>query len=212
MMRRPTATTVSAARKSALARSGSSFARSIAAASFSCASRRARLRGTSFLFGVSSTVEGHDAVGLDAQLVEQREAARGTRGEYELEASGHGGLFGHLWPATEAGGALLEAVGDATLGQIVGRHLDQHLVAASTRIRFLRMRPAVWAMISWPFSSFTRKVALGRSSETTPGSSIISSLAILFLDWDREGPARRNARDLAEHRVNVNALAPIEAD
>ena len=29
-------------------------------------------------------------------------------------------------------------------------------------MRFLRMRPAVCAMISWPFSSFTRNVALGR--------------------------------------------------
>src|SRR6218665_1367305 len=46
-------------------------------------------------------------------------------------------------------------------------------------MRFLRMRPAVCAMISCSFSSFTRKVALGSSSVTTPGNSSTSSLAIL---------------------------------
>ena len=45
----------------------------------------------------------------------------------------------------------------------------------STRIRFLRMRPAVWAMISCSFSGFTRKVAFGSSSVTTPGNSRTSS-------------------------------------
>ena len=49
---------------------------------------------------------------------------------------------------------------------------------ASTRTRFLRTLPAVWAMISWPFSSFTRKVALGSSSLTVPGNSRSSSFAI----------------------------------
>src|SRR5690554_6884944 len=47
-------------------------------------------------------------------------------------------------------------------------------------MRFLRILPAVWAMISWSFSSFTRNVALGSSSVTTPGNSSISSLAIHF--------------------------------
>src|SRR5215217_5225713 len=46
-------------------------------------------------------------------------------------------------------------------------------------MRFLRMRPAVWAMISCSFSSLTRKVALGSNSVTTPGNSSTSSLAIL---------------------------------
>src|SRR5712692_2645590 len=45
-------------------------------------------------------------------------------------------------------------------------------------MRFLRMRPAVWAMISCSFSSFTRKVAFGSSSVTTPGNSKSSSFAI----------------------------------
>src|SRR6266852_2810578 len=45
-------------------------------------------------------------------------------------------------------------------------------------MRFLRMRPAVWAMISCSFSSFTRKVAFGSSSVTTPGNSKSSSFGI----------------------------------
>src|SRR5215510_2496846 len=52
------------------------------------------------------------------------------------------------------------------------------LSPASTRMRFLRMRPAVWAMISCSFSSLTRNVAFGSSSVTTPGNSKSSSFAI----------------------------------
>src|SRR5215813_9896089 len=52
------------------------------------------------------------------------------------------------------------------------------LSPANTRMRFLRMRPAVWAMISCSFSSLTRKVALGSSSVTTPGNSSNSSFVI----------------------------------
>src|ERR1051326_355977 len=52
------------------------------------------------------------------------------------------------------------------------------LSPASTRMRFLRMRPAVWAMISCSFSSLTRNVAFGSSSVTTPGNSSSSSFAI----------------------------------
>src|SRR4051812_36195495 len=48
-------------------------------------------------------------------------------------------------------------------------------------MRFLRILPAVWAIISCPFSSFTRKVALGSNSETVPGNSSNSSLAIRVL-------------------------------
>src|SRR5689334_16188205 len=47
-------------------------------------------------------------------------------------------------------------------------------------MRFLRMRPAVCAMISWSFSSLTRNVAFGSSSVTTPGNSNSSSFAIRF--------------------------------
>src|SRR5712672_1333421 len=47
-------------------------------------------------------------------------------------------------------------------------------------MRFLRMRPAVWAMISCSFSSLTRKVAFGSSSVTTPGNSRSSSFGIRY--------------------------------
>src|ERR1700689_3875365 len=47
-------------------------------------------------------------------------------------------------------------------------------------MRFLRMRPAVCAMISCSFSSLTRKVAFGSSSVTTPGNSKSSSFAIRY--------------------------------
>src|SRR6266851_8550796 len=74
------------------------------------------------------------------------------------------------------------------------------LSPASTRMRFLRMRPAVWAMISCSFSSFTRKVAFGSSSVTTPGNSKSSSLAIRYpaiCKQDRRW-CRPKARKLAE--------------
>src|SRR5688572_25326357 len=54
-------------------------------------------------------------------------------------------------------------------------------------MRFLRIRPAVWAMISCSFSSFTLKVALGSSSVTTPGNSSISSFAIRLLPASKFG-------------------------
>src|SRR5262245_45299948 len=50
-------------------------------------------------------------------------------------------------------------------------------------MRFLRILPAVWAMISWSFSSFTRNVALGSTSLTVPGNSNSSSFAMHAL-WD----------------------------
>src|SRR5262249_19707631 len=52
------------------------------------------------------------------------------------------------------------------------------LSPVSTRMRFLRILPAVWAMISWPFCSCTRKVALGSNSLTMPSNSRSSSFAI----------------------------------
>src|SRR5918994_2613793 len=45
-------------------------------------------------------------------------------------------------------------------------------------MRFLRILPEVWARIVWSLSSFTRNLALGSSSDTTPVNSIRSSLAI----------------------------------
>src|SRR5579863_974810 len=52
------------------------------------------------------------------------------------------------------------------------------LSPVSTRMRFLRILPAVWAIISWPFCRSTRKVALGSNSLTVPSNSSNSSLAI----------------------------------
>src|SRR5688572_27011630 len=71
-------------------------------------------------------------------------------------------------------------------------------------MRFLRILPAVWAMISCPFSSFTRKVALGSSSETIPGNSRSSSFAIPFL-WRACG--RSSGRHVHENRAE-DALGP----
>src|SRR5690606_18532855 len=62
-------------------------------------------------------------------------------------------------------------------------------------MRFLRILPAVWAMISCSFSSLTRNVALGSSSVTVPGNSSSSSFDIQHpLEiWRENGQkARRN--------------------
>src|SRR4029453_13417432 len=48
-------------------------------------------------------------------------------------------------------------------------------------MRFLRILPAVWPRISWPFSSSTRNIALGSNSTTRPRISRSSSLAIQIL-------------------------------
>src|SRR5580693_7830780 len=61
-------------------------------------------------------------------------------------------------------------------------------------MRFLRMRPAVCAMISCSFSSLTRKVAFGSSSVTTPGNSSSSSFAIRYPDLLIDG---RDVPDIA---------------
>src|SRR5690349_21690448 len=42
----------------------------------------------------------------------------------------------------------------------------------------MRIFPEMKAWIVWPFSSFTRKVAFGKFSTTSPCSSMASSLAI----------------------------------
>src|SRR5438067_3661928 len=62
-----------------------------------------------------------------------------------------------------------------------------------TRIRFLRILPAVWPRISWPFSSSTRNMALGSSSTTRPRISRSSSLAIHVL-CGKQIARRLNAR------------------
>src|SRR5512147_2779669 len=45
-------------------------------------------------------------------------------------------------------------------------------------MRFLRILPAVWPIIWWPFSSSIRNVALGKSSSTVPANSKSSSFGI----------------------------------
>ncbi|CFN83744.1 Uncharacterised protein [Bordetella pertussis] len=40
--------------------------------------------------------------------------------------------------------------------------------------------PEIWPNTTWPFSSLTRKVALGRFSRTSPCIWMTSSLDILF--------------------------------
>src|SRR5690606_15808261 len=70
------------------------------------------------------------------------------------------------------------------------------LSPVSTRMRFLRMRPAVWAMISCSFSSLTRNIALGSNSVTTPGNSSTSSFGIRYLRW---GTVRRRRPDRARN-------------
>src|SRR4029077_14063623 len=67
-------------------------------------------------------------------------------------------------------------------------------------MRFLRIRPAVWAMISCSFSSFTLKVAFGRSSVTTPGNSSISSFAIRLLPHRK---LRQNGREAAQNQAGL---------
>src|SRR5262245_11068308 len=75
-------------------------------------------------------------------------------------------------------------------------------------MRFLRMRPAVWAMISCSFSSLTRNVAFGSNSVTTPGNSRSSSFAIRCPALcTTEQPAREPpnlARNLAESCAHNN--------
>src|SRR5690349_24633108 len=82
------------------------------------------------------------------------------------------------------------------------------LSPASTRIRFLRILPAVWAMISCPFSSFTRKVALGSNSLTVPGNSRSSSFAIrpLLRGLNRAGDCTER-RELQAKAPALKALS-----
>src|SRR5215467_3151188 len=79
-------------------------------------------------------------------------------------------------------------------------------------MRFLRMRPAVWAMISCSFSSLTRNVAFGSSSVTTPGNSKSSSFAIhspALLETEQADRPAPKARKLAESRSSDNSRVRI---
>src|SRR5271166_60836 len=86
------------------------------------------------------------------------------------------------------------------------------LSPASTRMRFLRILPAVWAIISWSFSSLTRKVALGSNSTTNPGNSNSSSfdIGLLLVSPPRrlQAPERlRAGRGTLRARVRLRLAA-----
>src|SRR5271165_2490394 len=126
-MRRPTATTVSAARVRQGERSGALAASAADASAFSAASLWTRRRGVSPRRGVSSIADGRTESG--STPIWASRARR--RGEPDASTS-RGRLTGadNDRPPQRAGAPVsLEAVGDAALGQIIGRHLDQDLVA-----------------------------------------------------------------------------------
>src|SRR6187402_1731112 len=74
-------------------------------------------------------------------------------------------------------------------------------------MRFLRIRPAVWAMLSCSFSSFTLKVALGSSSVTTPGNSSISSFAIRLLPAFKS--SAENGRGRRQNQGRLLEVRPL---
>src|SRR6185312_9997761 len=126
-MRRPTATTVSAASTSALAPIPAAAAFSRAASALAAARRTARRRGSSPFSGVSSRCAGIKCSG--SMPIWLSSASR--RGEAEARISS-GRLAMQEAPAdlfARPSAPLLEAVGDAALGEVVGRHLAEHLVA-----------------------------------------------------------------------------------
>src|SRR5271169_5923154 len=90
------------------------------------ASRVAQARGSSPRFGVSSISAGRKASGsIPAWLI-----SASRRGEPEASTNFRRPItaarsFRQKGPTTIS----LEAIGDATFGQVVGRHLHQHLVA-----------------------------------------------------------------------------------
>src|SRR6185312_7977742 len=113
-MRRPQATTVSAASTSA---PGSCFP---TAAAFSIAVRSAYSRGNSCFSGVSST----SAATMRAGTIPACASSAARLGLALARTSGWG-----CAAATRVALRLFETVGDAALGQVIGRHLDQNLVA-----------------------------------------------------------------------------------
>ena len=82
---------------------------------------------------------GIDGVRHDSEPREQLQPARALRGEDQA----HGARAP----------ALLEAVGNPTLGQIIRGQLDQHLVAGEHADAVLAHLAGGVAGISWPFSS-----------------------------------------------------------
>src|SRR5882724_9593543 len=127
-MRRPTATTVSAARMYEPLSSSSTRTRSSAASALARASRLAQARGSSPRCGVSSTLAGRSAsASMPAWLMSVT-----RRGEPDARTSLGRPIMCVCAAARwdwSAGGGSFEPIGDTTFGHVVGRHLDQHLVA-----------------------------------------------------------------------------------
>jgi len=57
--------------------------------------------------------------------------------------------------------SLLKAESDPAFSEIIGVISTRTLSPASTLMRFLRIRPAVWAMMSWSFSRFHPEGGVG---------------------------------------------------
>src|ERR1700691_118884 len=97
-----------------------------AASAFIRARRTAQARGSSPRFGVSSMSAGRSASGsMPAWLM-----STSRRGEPEASTNfGRPITAGCSRRQTNAAALSLEAIGDATFGQVVGCHLDQHFVA-----------------------------------------------------------------------------------
>src|SRR3982751_5931004 len=78
-----------------------------------------------------------------------------------------------------------------------------------TRMRFLRIFPAVWPRTSWPFSRRTRNIALGSSSTTCPRISSNSSLAKLSLFLVGKKPRRLSRAHLKREGAGAAASGGI---
>src|SRR5690349_25166276 len=72
----------------------------------------------------------------------------------------------------------------------------------------MRIFPEMKAWIVWPFSSFTRKVAFGRFSTTSPCISMTSSFAIAAHSPDGQAPLEvglaQQALVLVRHDVGLD--------
>src|SRR3954467_8424728 len=75
---------------------------------------------------------------------------------------------------------LFRAEHDARARQIVGRKIHRHLVARQNADIVHPHFPGNVPSTTWPFSSFTRNVALGRVSRISPCIWMVSSLAMLL--------------------------------
>src|SRR3546814_21028845 len=70
------------------------------------------------------------------------------------------------------------------------------------------MRPEMYAMISWPFSSFTRNMVFGMVSEIEPSNSMTSSFAMRPGLLREVGQGRPTSR-LSCHIAGLAAQFPL---